>query len=98
MNALALLLISYLVISMKKLGKAIIATRNKNILVKIKRKIQLGLRVYNDKMRNIGFVYDIIGPINNPYAVIKVNISKIKPETLVGKILYIEDRKRWKNR
>ena len=83
---------------MKKLGKAIIATRNKNILVKIKRKTQLGLKVYDNKLRNIGFIYDIIGPIKNPYAVIKTDTSRIKPETLIGKVLYIEDRKRWKKR
>ncbi|MCD6563762.1 MAG: hypothetical protein J7K23_07620 [Thermoproteales archaeon] len=83
---------------MKKIGKVIVITRNNNAIVRIKRKLHLGSKVYDEKMRIIGFIYDIIGPVKKPYAVIKIDSSKITPNSLTGKTLFIENERRWKKR
>ncbi|OYT32293.1 MAG: hypothetical protein B6U94_00455 [Thermofilum sp. ex4484_79] len=81
---------------MMRLGRILTVTRNKNAIVRIKGKIDIGLKVYDEKMREIGFIADIIGPVKSPYAVIKVNTSKISLNSLMGKIVYVKKNYRWR--
>jgi len=37
---------------------------------------RIGVDVVNGKMRKVGYVYDIIGPVNSPFAVIRVENRK----------------------
>ena len=56
---------------MKKIGKILFAKENKAI-VKLNKPVKLGLKVYL-KNRVIGRVVDIFGPVDAPYAEIKLN-------------------------
>jgi rRNA processing protein Gar1 len=48
--------------------------------------LKLGERVFNSKLREIGKIQDIFGPVNSPYISITPKISD--PLSLVGKVVY----------
>ncbi len=56
---------------MKKIGKILFAKENR-VIVKLNKPVELGLKVYL-KNKVIGKVVDIFGPVDTPYAEIKLN-------------------------
>jgi rRNA processing protein Gar1 len=50
--------------------------------------LKLGEKVFNSKLREVGKIQDIFGPVNNPYISITPKISD--PLSLVGKVVYSE--------
>ncbi len=56
---------------MKKIGKILHVTSNGFIIVPTKSPPKIGSKVVDKKLRTIGVVFDIIGPVNSPFAVIK---------------------------
>ncbi|MGQ4833377.1 MAG: H/ACA ribonucleoprotein complex subunit GAR1 [Candidatus Asgardarchaeia archaeon] len=78
---------------MKKVGKTLHVTSNGLIIVSTKSPPKIGSKVVNKKMEVIGTVFDIIGPVNSPFAVIKPKSKKYierPPDVLYA----IEERKR----
>ncbi|MGC9107469.1 MAG: H/ACA ribonucleoprotein complex subunit GAR1 [Infirmifilum sp.] len=73
---------------MRPLGKVRLYTRAKNLLVEAQEVPEIGERIFDEKMAQIGYIYDIIGPVNSPYVLVKVDESRWKPEAFIGKILY----------
>ena len=51
-------------------------------------KLKLGEKVFNSKLREVGKIQDIFGPVNSPYISINPKISD--PLSLVGKMVYSE--------
>ncbi len=51
-------------------------------------------RVYDEKKRLIGVVADIIGPVSQPFAVVKLRVRDVSP----GEELYVETEKRRRGR
>ena len=76
----------------KRLGSILhIRPNDKKAIVRsgrIKEKI-LRKRVVDEKINHIGSVYDIFGPVDNPYIVIKLNHNIKNIKDLKGKVLYI---------
>jgi rRNA processing protein Gar1 len=50
--------------------------------------LKIGERVFNSKLREVGKIQDIFGPVNSPYISITPKISD--PLSLVGKVVYSE--------
>jgi len=50
--------------------------------------LKIGERIFNSKLREVGKIQDIFGPVNNPYISITPKISD--PLSLVGKVVYSE--------
>ncbi|WP_455282888.1 Gar1/Naf1 family protein [[Eubacterium] cellulosolvens] len=50
--------------------------------------LRLGERVFNSKLREVGKIQDIFGPVNRPYISITPKVSD--PLSLVGKVVYSE--------
>ncbi|PLJ77051.1 H/ACA ribonucleoprotein complex subunit GAR1 [Infirmifilum sp. SLHALR2] len=73
---------------MRPIGKVRLFTRNKNLLVEAKEVPAPGEKVYDEKMAVVGYVYDVIGPVNSPFVLVKVDESRWKPEAFIGKVLY----------
>jgi len=44
--------------------------------------------VYDENLKPVGKVYDILGPVSSPYASIEID-NNIPPEKFVGKVLYL---------
>jgi RNA-binding protein len=61
-----------------------------NLILKAERKARIGAPVLNREGRRIGFVYDLFGPISNPYIAVRPTVEN--PERYVEEPLYIPGR------
>ena len=72
---------------MQRLGKVSNVTPSRNIVVKTENPPKMGFEVVDEKLNVVGKVFDIIGPVSAPYAVVKTSIKE--PEKLVNKPVYL---------
>jgi RNA-binding protein len=62
-------------------------TPSQNIVVKTDKAPQIGSAVVDENLKVVGKIFDIIGPVSSPYAVVKPAIKE--PEKLTNKQLYL---------
>jgi RNA-binding protein len=74
------------------LGKVISVTPSQSIVVKIDKPPRLGTSVIDENLKVVGRIFDIIGPVSSPYAVVKASIKD--PEKLSNKQLYVSPSRR----
>lgn len=72
---------------MQRLGKVSNVTPSRNMVVKAENPPKMGFEVVDENLNIVGKVFDVIGPISAPYAVIKPSIRE--PEKLVNKPVYL---------
>lgn len=72
---------------MQRLGRVSNLTPSQNIVVKLDKPPKIGTYVVDDNLKTIGKVFDIIGPVSSPYAVIKPSV--VEPDKFVGQQLYM---------
>jgi len=78
------------------LGEVVRLTRSRNFLVRMKPPVSedpKDMRVVSEDLLLVGVVSDVIGPVHEPYALVKIVIPLDKAADLVGKRLYLVDRK-----
>lgn len=79
--------------NLKRLGVVLHLLNNKLIVKvdKITVKKNINAEVRTKEKRKIGRVYDIFGPVNSPYACIKIfdNIKEDELKNLLNKIIYV---------
>ena len=80
---------------MQRLGKVINVTPAQNVVVKIDKTPHIGSAVIDEKLQVVGKVFDIIGPVASPYAVIRPTVKA--PEKLANKQLYLLLSKKERN-
>jgi RNA-binding protein len=73
--------------SLQRLGRVQKVTPSENIIVKADIAPKLGLEVVDENLKVVGKIFDVIGPVSAPYAVIKPSISD--PAKLTNKQLYL---------
>jgi RNA-binding protein len=62
-------------------------TPSKNLIVKTEKPPKIGSEVVDENLKVIGKVFDIIGPVSSPYAVVKPTVKE--PGKLVNKPVYL---------
>ena len=72
---------------LQKLGRVRALTPSKNMIVKTEKAPKLGSEVVDENLTVIGKVFDIIGPVSSPYAVVKSTLRE--PAKLVNKPVYL---------
>jgi len=72
---------------LQKLGRVRALTPSKNIIVKTEKAPKIGTEVVDENLKVIGKVFDIIGPVSAPYAVVKPVVSE--PVKLLNKPVYL---------
>jgi len=74
---------------LKRLGKITHLSKSRSLIVKLMSEpsIDVGSKVLDSKLREVGVVQDIFGPVTSPYVAIKPMVSD--PDHLVGKIAYV---------
>ena len=72
---------------MRKLGRVRALTPSKNMIVKSEQAPRIGAEVIDENLNIVGKVFDIIGPVSAPYAVIKPTIRE--PAKLLNKPVYL---------
>jgi len=72
----------------RKLGVVLGISSQRNLIVRMENDEipKLGSKVFDKKKREIGSIFDIIGPVKSPYAVVK---CRIPPEELRDELLYV---------
>jgi len=72
---------------LQKLGRVRALTPSKNMIVKTEKAPKIGSEVIDENLNVIGKVFDIIGPVSAPYAVVKPTVRE--PAKLVNKPVYL---------
>jgi RNA-binding protein len=72
---------------LQKLGKVRALTPSRNIIVKTENAPKLGSEVVDENFVVVGKVFDVIGPVSAPYAVIKPTVRE--PEKIINKPVYL---------
>ncbi len=72
---------------LQKLGRVRALTPSKNIIVKTEKAPKIGSEVIDENLNVIGKVFDIIGPVSAPYAVVKPTVRE--PAKLLNKPVYL---------
>ncbi len=81
---------------MRVLGEVVKLTRSRNFLVRMKPPVKedpKDRKVVSEDLLLVGVVSDVIGPVHEPYALVKVVIPLDKARNFVGKRLYLIERK-----
>ncbi|MEM2319632.1 MAG: Gar1/Naf1 family protein [Candidatus Bathyarchaeia archaeon] len=71
---------------MIRLGLVLHVSARRNLIVKVENIPRIGENIVDERLRPVGEVFDVFGPVSAPYAAVKPKISK--PESLVNKIVY----------
>ena len=72
---------------MQRLGRILNVTPSQNIVVKTEKTPKIGSTVIDENLKVVGKVFDIIGPVSSPYAIVKPTIKEA--ERLINKQLYL---------
>jgi len=72
---------------LQKVGRVRALTPSKNIIVKTEKVPKIGSEVVDESLKVVGRVFDIIGPVSAPYAVVKPTAGE--PVKLVNKPVYM---------
>ncbi len=72
---------------MQRLGKVSNVTPSRNMVVKTENPPKIGFEVVDENLNVVGSVFDIVGPVSTPYAIVKSSIRE--PEKLVNKPVYL---------
>jgi len=72
---------------LQKLGRVRALTPSKNLVVKTEKAPKIGSEVVDENLNAVGRVFDIIGPVSSPYAVVKSTLRE--PAKLVNKPVYL---------
>ncbi len=72
---------------MQRLGRVVSVTPSQNLVVKTEKTPKIGSSVVDESLKTVGRVFDIIGPVTSPYAIVKPTIRG--PEKLTSKQLYL---------
>jgi len=72
---------------LQRLGKTLHVTPSQNVVVKADKTPKIGSPVVDEKLKTVGKIFDVIGPVSSPYVVVKPAIKE--PEKLTNKQLYL---------
>lgn len=81
---------------MRLLGEIVKLTRSRNFLVRMNPPVKgdpKDKKVVSEDLMLVGVVSDVIGPVHEPYALVKVLVPLDKAKDYLGKKLYLVERK-----
>jgi RNA-binding protein len=62
-------------------------TSSENLVVKAENAPRIGSSVVDENLKTVGKVFDVIGPVTSPYAVVRPSVREL--ERLANKPLYL---------
>ncbi len=81
---------------MLRLGRVVNVTPSQNVIIKTEKTPRIGACVVDENLQTVGKIFDLIGPVTSPYAVVKPTIRE--PDRLVNKQLYLLPSKKERSR
>jgi RNA-binding protein len=76
---------------LQRLGRVLNVTPSQNLVVKIEKPPKMGASVVDENLAVVGRIFDIIGPVSSPYAVIRPSVKD--PQKLANRQLYVSPSK-----
>lgn len=76
---------------MRRLGKILHLSKSRNLIGRLDKEIplKLGIQIVDSKLKVIGTVQDVFGPVDAPYISIRPTVAE--PEKYAGRIAYSVD-------
>jgi len=71
---------------LNRLGRVLHLSNNRHLVLRTKVKVKTKSPVLDEKLTQVGLIFDVFGPIDNPYVSIRPTVSN--PERYVGHFLY----------
>ena len=81
---------------MQRLGRVINVTPSQNLIVRAEKAPKIGSTVVDQRLKTVGRVFDVIGPVPSPYTVVRPIVKE--PERLVNQQLYLSDVEKGRSR
>ncbi len=81
---------------MQRLGRVVNVSPSKNVVIKAENAPRIGSSVVDETLQTVGKVFDVIGPVTSPYAVVRPTVRE--PGHLVNKQLYLLPSKKERSR
>ncbi len=76
--------------ALKKIGEALHVSHDKKLVLKLISVPPLYITVYDYSMRRLGVLYDVIGPVSQPFGLVKPDKTVLEnPESVKGKAVYV---------
>ena len=73
---------------MKQIGRIENISNNSFAVVKTSSVLNIGTKVFDKKNNAIGVVRETIGPVNEPYLIIRITNYKVSQTDLIDKEIY----------
>lgn len=76
-------------VRLKRLGKILHLSKSRSLIAKLASEptIDVGSKVLDNRLREVGVIQDVFGPVSSPYVAIKPTI--LDPDHLVGRVVYV---------
>jgi len=84
---------------LRRIGQVIHISPSGKAVVKAEKTPRIGENVFDEEKRQIGRVFDVLGPTVSPY--VEVNVEAVDPQSLVGNMLYFpssSNRNKWRKK
>ena len=78
---------------LRRLGKILHLSKSRSLIIRLEANSlpRLKTRVFDSKLKQVGFVFDVFGPVAKPYVSVKPTVSE--PSAFVGRVAYASDEK-----
>jgi len=77
---------------LQRLGRVLSVTPSQNVVVRTEKPPKMNATVVDENLKVVGRVFDVIGPVASPYAVVRPSVKN--PEKLTNKQLYVSPSKK----
>ena len=71
---------------MQRLGRVLHVGSSRNLILKTQTVPKIGNKVVDEKLKHVGLVFDVFGPVSSPYVAVKPLIKE--SQSLIGDVLY----------
>jgi len=79
---------------LQRIGSVLHVTSINNMILKAESIPRIGDKVVDEKLKDVGTVFDVFGPVSSPYVAVKPSVDE--PSLLVDHILYAVPSFRWR--
>lgn len=73
---------------MRRLGKILHVSKSRSLIARLEKEqyLKLGTKIFDSKLKQIGVVQDLFGPVRAPYISIRPTVAE--PEKFAGRVAY----------